>query len=137
VTSTARGDLRKAFKTQPLPVVPAGTLAATGSIDATAAARSVLDQLNRAISKADAPALGALFLSAGQGDTYWKDQLALTSHLRTFHGPNAITESLLELAAARDIVDGFQPAGEAVLLPVGPTLVCTDHRHHFFCNCLG
>ncbi|KAH7026715.1 uncharacterized protein B0I36DRAFT_424358 [Microdochium trichocladiopsis] len=131
VTSTARGDLRKAFKAQPLPVVAPDALAATAGIDATSAAQSVLDKLSSAISTADAPALEGLFLAPGEGDAYWKDQLALTYHLRTFHGPHAIVSSLLELASVRGVTESFKPSGDGLLLPVGPTLAFIDYRFKF------
>ncbi|KXJ91814.1 monooxygenase [Microdochium bolleyi] len=130
--STSRGDLRKAYKAQPLPSVSAETLAAAaGSGDPTRAAQHVLEQLDHAVSAGDAAALEALFLSPAEGDAYWKDQVVLTSHLRTFHGPSAISKSLIQLVAQRGIDNGLQSSGKAVLLPVGPTLAFVDFRFAF------
>ncbi|KAJ1334071.1 hypothetical protein MN608_04074 [Microdochium nivale] len=132
--ATTHGDLRKAYRAQPLPVVPPETLAAAataGGGDPTPAACLVLEQLNRAISKGDAAALESLFLGPREGDAYWKDQLVLTYHLRTFHGPRAISESFLHLASERGVDSGLQAGGNAALISVGPTLAFVDYRFNF------
>lgn len=54
---------------------------------------------------------------------FWKDQLALTYHLRTFKTPGVIAASLLETEKPRSISKGIAVDGVALFLPATPVLV--------------
>lgn len=86
---------------------------------ATIEARAVLGQLNTALTNGDAEALTICFYTE---QAFWKDQLALTYHLRTFSSPGVIAASLLETAKLRDL-GRIEAVGPALFLPVSPVLV--------------
>jgi hypothetical protein len=54
---------------------------------------------------------------------FWKDQLALTYHLRTFKTPGVISASLLETKKLRSLSKGIAVDGAALFLPATPGLV--------------
>ncbi|PYH41043.1 FAD/NAD(P)-binding domain-containing protein [Aspergillus saccharolyticus JOP 1030-1] len=56
---------------------------------------------------------------------YWKDQLALTYHLRTFNTPSVIAAALLETAPPRGLGE-VSVDGAAVFIPATPTLQLID-----------
>lgn len=120
-----RADLRKMMDQHPLPVLTPSPID-PGSIDgekATSYARGVLDRLNAALAANDAEALESCFYA---DQAYWKDQLALTWHLRTFRCPGTIAASFLETARLRNLSSGITIDGEAVFLPATPALVCPE-----------
>ena len=82
-------------------------------------ANAVLDQLNTALQNGDAKALTSCFYTE---QAFWKDQLALTYHLRTFNGPGVIAASLMETAKLRNLRE-IQADSPALFLPVSPVLV--------------
>jgi hypothetical protein len=89
--------------------------------EATIQARNVLDRLNAAFVNGDASALQDCFYTE---QSYWKDQLALTWHLRTVSGAGTIAAGLLETAKLRGVEGkGFEVDGAAVFLPATPALV--------------
>ncbi|CBF89179.1 uncharacterized protein ANIA_00586 [Aspergillus nidulans FGSC A4] len=97
-----------------------------GSIDgekATAYARGVLNRLNAALAASDTEALENCFYS---DQASWKDQLALTWHLRTFRCHNTIAASFLDTARLRGLSSGITIDGEAVFLSATPALVCPE-----------
>ena len=107
---------------QPLPTIPPGTID-PGSItgdEPAKLARTVLRRLSAALADDDAIAVESCFFAS---QAYWKDQLALTYHLRTFTGPSAITASLLETKNLREIEGEIAVDGGVIFLPAAPTLV--------------
>jgi hypothetical protein len=117
-----RADLRKMMAQQPLPTLAPGLIDSSSmtSDEATSQARAVLDIFNAALAVDDAKTLESCFYA---DQAFWKDQLSLTYHLRTFKTPGIIAASLLETAKLRGISKGFEIDGSAMLLPVTPTLV--------------
>lgn len=88
--------------------------------EATKQANAVLNRLNAALAPDDAATLESCFYA---DQAYWKDQLALTYHLRTFKTPGVIAASFLETKALRRIPNGIEVDGAAVFLPATPVLV--------------
>jgi len=86
----------------------------------TKQANIVLSRFNAALADNDALALENCFYA---DQAFWKDQLALTYHLRTFKSPGMIAASLLETEKLRSISKGIAVDGAALLLPVTPDLV--------------
>ncbi|KAL5044159.1 hypothetical protein BDW71DRAFT_209566 [Aspergillus fruticulosus] len=120
-----RADLRKMMDQHPLPALTPG-LIDPSSMDgekATAHARAVLRRLNTALATDNAKALEGCFYAE---HAYWKDQLALTWHLRTFSGPGTIAASFLETAKLRKLPSGFGIDGNAVFSPATPVLQFID-----------
>jgi hypothetical protein len=102
---------------QPLPVVAPGTidLASIAGEEPTQQARAVLDRFSVALVGNDAQALAACFFP---GQAYWKDNLALTYHLRTLTTPGIIAASLLETRKLRGIARELSVEGTAQFHPV-------------------
>ncbi|KAJ6119744.1 hypothetical protein N7523_004024 [Penicillium sp. IBT 18751x] len=90
---------------------------------ATKQANVVLSRLNAALANNDADALESCFYA---DQAFWKDQLALTYHLRTFKDPAVITESLLETTKLRNVSKGIAVDGAALFLPATPVLQFID-----------
>lgn len=84
------------------------------------AALDVLDKLNAALSAEDVSKLKTCFFTR---QTYWKDQLALTYHLRTFATPGVIAASLLETKKLRGLDDAIKLEGTPQFIPATPFLV--------------
>ncbi|KAJ5505916.1 hypothetical protein N7453_004873 [Penicillium expansum] len=89
----------------------------------TKQAQAVLDKLNTALARNDAEALEDCFW---KDRAYWKDQLALTYHLRTFKTPGIISASLLETNKLRAIKGDITIDGGAMFLPATPVLQFID-----------
>ncbi|KAL4758709.1 monooxygenase [Aspergillus foveolatus] len=109
----------------PLPVLTASSID-PGSIDGEeviAYACGVLNRLNAALAASDAEALESCFYA---DQSYWKDQLTLTWHLRTFRYPGAIAASFLDTARLRDFSSRIAIDGEAVFLTATPALQFID-----------
>ncbi|KAK3681771.1 hypothetical protein B0T22DRAFT_472802 [Podospora appendiculata] len=119
-----RADLRKMVREQPPPFVAPGTVdpASMGGDEPTKQAVLVLEKLNAALAADDAVALAGCFLGGSASHAYWRDQLALTWHLRTFTGPGVIAASLLETKTLRGLDGGFKLEGTATFMPVSPVL---------------
>ncbi|KAK3390053.1 hypothetical protein B0H63DRAFT_492691 [Podospora didyma] len=131
-----RGDIRSMMKREPLPFVAPGTVdtaSIAGDGGPTKLAEQVLDAFNSALSADDTKTLEKLFLTGGSSPAYWKDQLALTSHLRTFTGAGVVAASLLETKKLRGVVGGgFELKGEtAKFVPVTAELQFIDCRFVF------
>jgi hypothetical protein len=98
------------------------------NFEVTQQALAVLQEFNAAVATDDAEALESCFLT---DQAFWKDQLALTWHLRTFISPPTITSALLETKKQRDITGSFEIRDEASFARVGPTLVSRMYRDDF------
>ncbi|RAL16575.1 FAD/NAD(P)-binding domain-containing protein [Aspergillus homomorphus CBS 101889] len=108
----------------PLPALEAnliGTDTMTGD-EPSIQTRAVLHRLNTALSSNNVVALKSCFYAS---QAYWKDQLALTYHLRTFHSPGVIAAALLETAGLRGLGE-LSVDGAAVFIHATPTLQFID-----------
>tara|TARA_R110002060_G_scaffold10889_4_gene16032 strand:- start:235 stop:552 length:318 start_codon:yes stop_codon:yes gene_type:complete len=83
-------------------------------------ALGVLEDLNEALTSGDSERLQNCF---SPEQAYWKDQLALTWHLRTFMTPALISAALLETKELRDIEAQYELSGKAQFIPATPVLV--------------
>ncbi|PYH35349.1 monooxygenase [Aspergillus neoniger CBS 115656] len=120
-----RADLRRMMNQNPLPTLPLDLIDLSAMVgdEATIQARGVLGTLNSALATGDMKALEVCFYA---DQAYWKDQLALTWHLRTFSAPRTIAASLLETANLRNVFGGVEVDGAAVFLPATPVLQFID-----------
>ncbi|KAI4758567.1 hypothetical protein E4T52_09246 [Aureobasidium sp. EXF-3400] len=116
-----KGDLRKLMKEYALPIVAlvSAEFGAKDNLEVTQQALAISQEFNAAVATDDAEALGSCFLTE---QAFWKDQLALTWHLRTFISPSRITSAFLETKKQRDIAGTFEIRGEASFARVGPSL---------------
>lgn len=107
---------------EPLPALAPGLINPASMVgdEATIQAKVVLSRLNDALAAEDAGTLESCFFA---DQAYWKDQLALTYHLRTFKTPGVIAASLLQTKALRGLANGIEVDGAAVFLPATPVLV--------------
>ncbi|KAL3481108.1 monooxygenase [Aspergillus californicus] len=120
-----RADLRKMMDQKPVPTLTPGLIdpSSMAGDEATNQARAVLRNLNTALATDNANTLEDCFYA---DQAYWKDQLALTWHLRTFSGPSTITASLLETVKLRNVSVQIEVDGGAVFLPATPVLQFID-----------
>lgn len=107
-----RADLRKMMADEPLPAVAPGTIdeASMTGEQPTQEARVVLDRFNAALLSNDGRALAACFFPS---QAYWKDNLALTCHLRTLTTPGVIAAGLLVTKELRGIARDLSVEGTA------------------------
>lgn len=105
-----------------LPNVHAATkdLKYMSSSEATSTARTALEQFNVAVYANNSEELEKCFFPE---QAFWKDQLALTWHLRTFISAAQIAKDLLETKKLRNTTGNFEVRGEAQFLQAGPNLV--------------
>ena len=82
--------------------------------DATLLAATALEKLNAALFSKDANTVEACFFPS---QSYWKDNLALTYHLRTISTAARISDSLVETAGLRQM-GPLRPEGTAQFNPV-------------------
>ncbi|KAM7222487.1 hypothetical protein V8F06_001981 [Rhypophila decipiens] len=119
-----RVDFRKTLAGNPLPSITSGTPMSSASGDElTQQALSVVDALNAALVADDAEALERCF---SPEQAYWRDQVALTWHMRTFRSPGVVAANLLATWKARGIPEGFRLEGTPLVIPVSPTLQWVD-----------
>lgn len=100
-----RAKLRKdAYR--PVPKIVPGTIGPdemTGDVPAIYA-EALLRDVNAALASSDAEKLAECFSTE---QAFWRDILALTSHLRFFIQPNFVAAALLRLRSLRGI-EGFR-----------------------------
>ncbi|CAF3616981.1 unnamed protein product [Fusarium graminearum] len=118
------GDLRTLFDEHPIPVVSPKTVSLISfkTHDELEQTSVVVDAFNTVLTNNDAAALQACFFPA---QSYWKDSLALTYHLRTFRGPEVIAKNLLATKEARQCNPVWKLEG-AVFVPATPALQFID-----------
>ena len=106
----------------PVPSIAPGTVDpdSMAGDEPTKQARAVLDRLSAALAADNVEMLEGCFFPT---QAYWKDQLALTYHLRTFSTPGIIAASFLETKASRGVTGEIAVEGEAQFVPATPTLV--------------
>lgn len=99
-----KADLRKELS-KPLPFIAPGTVPPISAEETTQIAVGFLDEFNAALASNDAQKLAGLFHA---GQAYWRDLVALTSHIRNFDGSSKIAPALLETRALRASSDPLQ-----------------------------
>lgn len=121
-TQAAKADLRALMAQYVLPGINsiADNSQLMGTPDATMAACTALKRMNAALLADDAKELEKCFFTK---QAFWKDQLALTWHLRTFISPANIAKGLLETRALRSMTGGFEIEGDAKFIQIGQDLV--------------
>ncbi|KAF2871931.1 hypothetical protein BDV95DRAFT_606500 [Massariosphaeria phaeospora] len=127
-----KADLRNEVS-RPLPKVTPGTIdpaTMTGDAPITQA-RAVLDALNSAIASNDAEKLAECFYAE---QAYWRDIVALTSHLRTLTMPGVIAAALLHLISLRGLEGRIELVGDAHFAVVSPVLMFIDCEISFRIN---
>ncbi|KAK8078268.1 FAD/NAD(P)-binding domain-containing protein [Apiospora saccharicola] len=106
------------MKENPLPIIAPDICVDDPITDdeiAAKKAQDVLGKLNEAIKASDADKLEQCFFPQ---QAYWRDQIALTWHLRTFFNRHVIAARLLETEALRGVAgEGFQMEGHAHFIP--------------------
>ena len=117
-----RVDLLELMAQNPLPLLAPGMvdLSSMADHEPTKQAQLVLDNLNIALARNDVGELQDCFW---KDQAYWKDQIALTYHLRTFKSPGIIAASLLETNKLRAIKGVITVDGEAIFIQATPVLV--------------
>jgi len=83
-------------------------------------AKAVLDAFNAALASNDADALCSCFYSE---QAYWRDIVALTSHLRTIENPRIVAAALLEMIALRGLASEVELKGAAQFAVMSPVMV--------------
>lgn len=92
------------------------------SMDKTATLKcvnSVLQLLNDALSSHDVEALSSYFFE----QAYWRDIVALTSHLRTISSPRPIAIALMQMTQLRKIDGEIVLLGDPKFIALSPVLV--------------
>lgn len=119
----AAGDLRQMIAQKPIPQLAEDILKhePTGPGYAIDQARLVVSQLATSLTSGDAETLANCFFTT---QAYWKDNLALTSHLRTFESSKVVAKSLVQTSTLRGGIDSLELVeSSVVLIPATPTLV--------------
>lgn len=122
-----KADLRKLMSQHPLPVIAPGTVDGgfMSGDEATKQTLAVIKTYNAALTADDAEMLESCFFA---GQAFWKDQLALTYHMRTFATSGVIAASLLETKTLKGTTEAFKIAGKAQFVLATPILVrCSIH----------
>lgn len=118
----SRADLRTMLAQSPLPSLSASMIsrASLDGNEPTEQAKTLLEKFNAALAANDSSAIEACFYP---DQAYWRDQLALTYHLRTFSGPAVVASSFLETKNLRELKNGIQIDGDAILVSPASNLV--------------
>lgn len=114
-------ELRKTQAKYPLPQPGGVDAAAIGGDGTNRAALSVLAALDAGLAVGDATVVGKCFFP---DQAFWRDLLALTSHIRTFAGSaSLVAMNLVETAKLRGLAVGLKLSGSAQFIPATPDLV--------------
>ncbi|KAK7733905.1 hypothetical protein SLS53_008055 [Cytospora paraplurivora] len=119
-----RADLRKDVY-RPLPKIAPGTIdpaALTGDVPTTQA-QAVLDALNAALASNDTEKVAECFYPE---QAFWRDIVALTSHLRSFSRPNVVAAALLQTTSLRGIEGKIELTGNPHFSVISPVLMFID-----------
>ncbi|KAK1655074.1 hypothetical protein BDP81DRAFT_308322 [Colletotrichum phormii] len=114
---------------KPLPIITEGTID-HGSMDGdtpTKIASGLIERFTSALKASDVTALEDCFFAE---QAYWKDQLALTYHLRTIQQAGIIASSLIETNNLRGSEE-IRLDGDASFSPITPTLQFIDCNFTF------
>ncbi|KAL2813894.1 hypothetical protein BJX63DRAFT_421085 [Aspergillus granulosus] len=122
-----RAQLRELIQKHPLPSLTPDIIAAISRTEdnneATTPAAAILALLNYALACNNPQLLEACFFPA---QAYWKDQLGLTYHLRTFTDIHIIVAALLETSSLRELDGGIRLHGAAKRVVLSPSLQFID-----------
>lgn len=113
----ARADLRSQIY-RPLPAVSLPV--DQPNPESMSICTEVLESLFKGLSAGDAAAVKESFYP---DQSYWRDQLALTYHFRTFTDRDVITQALVDRTSTNKLDKLTVLPGTARLTPAGPTLV--------------
>ncbi|ROV95041.1 hypothetical protein VPNG_09489 [Cytospora leucostoma] len=119
-----RSDLRKDVY-RPLPKIAPETVdpvAMTGDVTKTQG-QALLDTLNAALASNDAEKVADCFYPE---QAFWRDIVALTSHLRTFAMPKVIAAALLRLKSLRGIEGKIELTGDPHFTVISPVMMFID-----------
>lgn len=108
---------------KPIPQLAEGILRAepAETQHAIVKARNVVGKLGTSCASCDEEALANCFFST---QAYWKDNLALTYHLRTFEGNKVVVSGLVQTSLLRGGIDHLELVESSVVfIPATPTLV--------------
>ncbi|KAI1413915.1 FAD/NAD(P)-binding domain-containing protein [Hypoxylon sp. FL1857] len=124
-----KADLRKEL-CRPLPTISPGTVnpAAMGSGEVSKQVLAALYAFNNALETDDNEKLEKCFFA---DQAFWRDMLALTSHLRTFTTPGVIAAALLKTKVLRGLKGGLGLDCPAKFIPATPVLQYIDCRVTF------
>lgn len=86
----------------------------------TTQARAVLDSFNEALTSNDVEKLASCFYTE---QAFWRDIVALTSHLRTFTTPRVVAAALLQMVSLRGLVGKIDLTGDAHFAVMSPVMV--------------
>ncbi|ROW18112.1 hypothetical protein VPNG_00180 [Cytospora leucostoma] len=119
------GELLKMQEQYPLPNIAPGTVDPAGlsEEEATKQALAALSTFNAALESDNAEGLAGVFYDS---QAFWRDQLALTYHIRTFASPSVVAAALLETKKLRGWTGGLKLVGTAKFAIAGPTLQFID-----------
>ncbi|KAK1750497.1 putative indole-3-pyruvate monooxygenase YUCCA4 [Echria macrotheca] len=121
-------DLRRTLAQKPLPVIPPETLASADSTKPREIAQAVLNTIENVLAADDVKKLQSCFLTE---QAYWRDQVGLTYHIRTFSGAGVVAANLLETKKLRGIPEGLKLVGDPHVIPVSPVLQWIDANFAF------
>lgn len=107
---------------RPLPIIAPGTVdpaEMTGDVP-VALAQVVVDDLNAALTNNHVNELADCFFPE---QAFWRDIVALTSHLRTLIQPRVIADALLRMNSLRVIEGAIEITGEPHFVVMNPAMV--------------
>ncbi|KAL2878300.1 hypothetical protein SGCOL_006269 [Colletotrichum sp. CLE4] len=116
-----KADIRKMMAKTPLPVIAEGTIdrASMDRDTPTKIASGLIERFTSALKASNVAALEDCFFAE---QAYWKDQLALTYHLRTIQQAGVIASSLIETNSLRGSEE-IRLEGVASFAPITPSLL--------------
>lgn len=117
-----RADLRREVY-RPLPKIPPGTVNPAEITEDVplAQAQLAVNALNAALNSNNTGDLAKCFYP---DQAFWRDIVALTSHLRTLIQPKAIADALLHLNSLRMTEGGVEISGKPHFVVMNPSMVC-------------
>ncbi|KAF1970017.1 FAD/NAD(P)-binding domain-containing protein [Bimuria novae-zelandiae CBS 107.79] len=124
--------IRRLLSTEKDPVeliIPQGTLD-PASIDKHAtmtSARTVLNAFNAALTSNDVQNLANCFYE----QAYWRDIVALTSHLRTMEKPRVVATALLQMVTIRGLEGKVEIMGDPQFAVMNPFMMFIDYGISF------
>lgn len=120
------GDLRQMIADKPIHQLAEDILRnePTGIEHAAEQARQAIRTLVTALTSGDEEGLATCFFST---QAYWKDNLALTYHLRTFESRKVVARGLIQTSGLRGGIDHFELVESSVVfIPATPNFVSAN-----------
>lgn len=121
-----KADLRKDVS-KPLPNIAPGTVdpASMAGNAPSVHAEAVLETFNAALTYKDTEKLADCFFPT---QAFWRDIVALTSHLRTFSSSQVIATAFLQTSNLRGLVGRIKLARDAQFVVMSPVMVSSTDR---------